>query len=105
MENKDKNLIPIGPYCYTYKDSKYIPCPYFKIKNINSIPVSWCDYLGLGGITGDHNAPENQYEKLLEYYKTEEAMDKELPLSLLFDQCKECGENDPDDFDETYGRN
>lgn len=94
---KDKSLIPYGPYCYTYKDDRYIPCPYYKIRDINSIPVPWCEYLELGGMIGDHHAPENQYKKLLEYYGTEEKMDKELPLFLLFDQCKECGENYPDE--------
>jgi len=106
---KDKTLIPPGSYCY-FVDSvrdlepingiprwTYKMCPYYKHREINGTFVPWCDYLNLGGTVGDTTDPEH-YPKLKEHYKTDEAMDKELPLHLLFDQCKECGVNDEDEL-------
>ena len=77
-------------------------CPYYKLKEINGVKVPWCDYLGLGGTEGDGNWTEEDWGKLIEHYKTEEELDKELPLSLLFDGCKECGENECECEDEDY---
>ncbi len=107
MNNKDKTLIPPGPYCYIWKiypskknnyRGKTKCCPFFIKKIINNVSVPWCEYLSLGGI--DNNWNEKDWEQIRAHYKSEEEMDKELPLFLLFDQCKECGENNPDNFNE-----
>lgn len=115
--NKDKSLIPPGPYCYTWIEVpsknnnfrvKVKMCPYWKPKTIEGIQVPWCDYLELGGTPGcgKWEGWEN-YKKadkiLAKHFGGEEKRDKKLCLSLLFDQCKECGENDSEDF-ENYGK-
>ena len=93
---KDESVIPKGPYCYTYdKNGTYCLCPYWK--SIEDRPEQydgWCDFLGYGDL-------EHEKEMVLKDMKTgEETRGDELPfpVSLLFDQCKECGIND--DIDE-----
>ena len=97
----DKNKIPKGHYCYSvnpYFDSdlhteeeRYIYCPYSTYKNINGVNVPWCSFLEKGGVS--NNTSDEEYEKLLDHYGIEELLDKELPLDLLWDSIKECGEN------------
>jgi len=63
---KDESLIPEGMYCYTYKNGKQIKCPYWKyVSKCNA----HCDYLDIS---------DNDIDG----------------LSLLWDQCKECGIKD-----------
>ena len=99
---KDKTLIPPGPYCYTYlpdneqpKDLPYPTklelCPYYRRREINGTFVPWCDYLNLGGI--DNNWSKDDWEKVRAHFRNEGELDKKLPLFLLWDSCKECGEN------------
>ena len=104
---KDKSLIPFGPYCYTWKT---LPsekngwcgtanvCPYWKPKTIEGIEVPWCDYLELGGTPGCGDWQGwKDYKKadkiLAKHFGGEKKRDEKLCLFLLFDQCKECGEN------------
>jgi hypothetical protein len=110
---KDTSVIPKGQYCYTWENdpnynwendpngsSGFLPgkakyCPYYGSKMMNGVEVPWCSLLSLGGT--DNNWKAGDWEKVRESYPSEEAMDKELPLFLLWDSCKECGEN----FDES----
>lgn len=96
--NKDKSLIPKGDYCYTWIETPSVEnkfrgkvknCPYFKYKEMNGVKVPWCDYLECGGLPNNGG----EINKIRKYYGSEEKMDKELPLFLLFDGVKECGEN------------
>jgi hypothetical protein len=96
-----KKHIPEGPYCYTWKEipsekngykGKTIKCPYLIYRNINGVQIPWCEYMDAGsipnGISDDH------YGKLIEYFGTEEKVQEKLPLFLLWDWVKECGEKD-----------
>ena len=103
MQNKE--LIPKGDYCYSHIEKieetgdltldlieiikfKVKLCPYFKTKDINGVKVYWCDYLNKGGLPNE----EIDFQKLVEFYGSEDILYDELSLSLLFDQVKECGE-------------
>lgn len=66
---KDESKIPEGLYCYTYKDDNQCNCPYW-LKN-KTKPVK-----------------QDGYCSLLEYGDWFDDS-----LTLLWDQCKECGIN------------
>ena len=108
---KDTSVIPKGDYCYTWKE---VPsesnnyrgtvnrCPYYDVKNVNGVQFPWCNYLELGGTPGDGNwagwkDSDKADEVLTEYFGSKEKMEEKLPLFLLFDSCKECGENVEDE--------
>lgn len=81
---KDKSLIPYGQYCYSSNKL----CPYWSIKN--NLPEQmngYCSYLE----KSDRDL-HNEYIENID--------NKNIPfsLSLLWDQCKECGINE--EFDE-----
>ena len=95
--NKDISIIPNGIYCYNAisgPDKHGIlntkTCPYFKTKEYNGVWVPYCEYLEWGDVS---NVTDEEYKKLLEYFGNEEKMKGKLPLGLLWDGCKECGEN------------
>ena len=85
--NKDKSLIPKGDYCYSHIDGKQVNCPYWS--TINGLPEQesgYCSYLGYG------DAEDNAKHEL--YDTVEKKVIEDAPgMSLLWDQCKECGEN------------
>ena len=108
---KDTSVIPKGDYCYTWIEvpsvennfvGKTKVCPYAEVKDINGVHVPWCNYLELGGFPGngkwagweDHNKAD---EVLIEHFGSKEKMEEKLPLFLLFDSCKECGEKVEDE--------
>ena len=81
-------MISKGMYCY---DERGI-CPHFKSKDVGGVSVTWCSYLNSGS-TG--NVSDDDFEKLMIFHKTDESGIFELyPLDLLWDQVKECGENE-----------
>lgn len=102
--DKDISLIPEGMYCYKFdllepdrcsNEPGAIPtvsCPYSSYKKINGVNIPWCDFLEAGGLP--NGGKEGDFEKLVEYYGSEDAVFDNLTLDLLFDDCKECGEND-----------
>lgn len=111
---RDWKTIPLGDYCYVGRERRpeepetkedgrpihYITCcPYWTSKNFNGVDVPWCSFLETGGlygaVEGDHTPErhESDHQKLLAHFGSEEAIDKALPLFLLFDQVKECGVN------------
>ena len=105
MNQKDTSVIPKGCYCYSPAEgvSKYgIPniknCPYMSSKEYNGVLVPYCEYLEEGD---EGNITEEDHKKLLEHFGSEEKLKEILPLDLLWDSCKCCGENE--DFEELYG--
>lgn len=99
----DKEKIPHGDYCYSdlkiVEDpvfgfrSKHVACPYWRRRKINGVDVVWCDFLNSGGMLNE----DFDMSKLIEHYGSEDNTFKKLPLSLLFDQVKECGENNDEE--------
>ena len=62
-------------------------------KKINDVNVTWCEFLNKGDVP--NGTSEADFEKLKFVYgpKNEDVW-KALPLDLLWDQVKECGENE-----------
>lgn len=91
-----RSRIPEGFYCYTYEKDQYVPCPFYsKIKERPEQENGYCSYLG----KGDWNINES-YPPLMEIIRMRKDRTSEkvmvpketlLPLSLLWDGCKECG--------------
>lgn len=86
--NKNKSLIPKGYYCYTRnKSGKVIKCPYWRsIKERPEQYDGWCDFLEKGDIEINKETPWTDA-------RTKEKQTAEelgLPMSLLWDMCKEC---------------
>jgi hypothetical protein len=105
---KDKKLIPLGVYCYR-PDYLYIGeerepwefpivyCPYYTHKEINGVSVPYCSYLEKLGWSNSWKDDE-EWKKLIEHFGSESKTLDALELDLLWDACKECGENDEEDF-------
>lgn len=91
-KEKDSSQIPKGPYCY---DENGL-CPYWDI--IEELPDQYNGYCGFLGKNDTQLAQERELE---EVKSGEVARGDELPfpVSLLWDQCKECGINmlDPEE--------
>lgn len=86
--------IPKGIYCYDGNTR----CPFYSYKTYDSVKVPYCLYLNEGDIS---NLDEEEDKKLLEYFKCDEdELEKKFPLSLLWDQVKECGINNDLEEDE-----
>ena len=85
---KDESGIPKGAYCYTYENGKFIVCPYWDtIEGAPEQADGYCHFLEKGDL-------DIEKEMVLKDMKTgEETRGDELPfpVSLLWDQCKECG--------------
>lgn len=105
--SKDKSLIPIGMYCYKF-DHLYdgpkldsgaipvVPCPFDTYKELNGVSVPYCSYLEKLG--WKNSWKEEEWEKLIEHFGDEDKVFEALKLDLLWDACKECGENYEEDF-------
>lgn len=102
MGGKDTSVIPRGPYCYVpdidknnskAKDDTYYtkPCPYFTGIDINGAWVPWCSFLQEGGV--HNNITDENFQKLEDHFGDSDEVYDKLPLDLLWDQVKECGEN------------
>ena len=108
---KDTSVIPKGDYCYTWKEvpsesnnyrGTVNQCPYYDVKNVNGVHGPWCNYLELGGYPSSGKwAGWEDIDKatdiLNKHFGSEQEADKNLCLFLLFDGCKECGENVEDE--------
>jgi len=106
LQEKDTSLIPIGHYCYKF-DNLYegevmpghyptVNCPYGGYKDLHGVSMPYCSFLEEYG--DDNNLSNEGYKKLIAHFKTDEAMWEVLKLDLLWDSCKECGENYEEDF-------
>lgn len=96
----DTSIIPKGSYCYTIdrvdmKESKIYTknCPYYNYTVINTVLVPTCEYLELMGVP---DCDDETYKKLLDFYGNYDKLHEAMPLSLLWDSCKECGVNECD---------
>ena len=102
---KDTKLIPKGLYCYTSlkvnKEGNKFEivgiCPYYKkVKNKHTQENGYCSFLGKGD--WDLNK-EQKWERIKIVDGKEEVIEEKsaneigLPMSLLWDMCKECGIN------------
>jgi hypothetical protein len=104
MVKKDTSAIPRGHYCYTVKeivrDEKFgyrmiqNVCPYFGYKDFGGVDQPFCSFLEKGSLSNSTN--DEDFKKLAIHFGSEEAVFNGLPLSLLWDQVKECGENNND---------
>jgi len=83
---KSSSLIPHGPYCYRYLDD-LIPSKNKPIILTTKIWWQACPYL-----RNKLNAPEQSYGYCI--YLDAGDFDDTMHVSLLWDQCKECGVND-----------
>jgi len=102
MKNKK---IPIGHYCYTIDYDNYdsahpditpiIECPYKGIIEINGVSLPHCSYLNKAGMR--NNIEDDDFEKLVHHFGSIDEVFNNLPLDLLWDGCKECGENYEED--------
>jgi|688.fasta_scaffold433587_3 hypothetical protein len=98
--HKDKSVIPKGDYCYTIsrvdmKESKIYTknCPYYDYTVLCDVLIPTCKYLEKMGTPG---CTDEEYKRLLDFYGDHDTLSKAMPLSLLWDSCKECGVNECD---------
>jgi hypothetical protein len=92
---KLKKLIPKGYYCYSVKNGKTIPCPYWSIDKKHSKQNNgYCAYLE----KGDWDINKESRWREVKYVngkkkkgKTSTAEEIGIPMSLLWDMCKDCG--------------
>lgn len=97
--DKNPSLIPPGPYCYRWveapsPDNNFTgvtePCPFYGEAVLNGVNVPWCHFLKQGGL--DNRDYGDEWAKLVQHFGSEDALRKGLPLNLLWDGVKECGE-------------
>jgi len=106
VQNPNVKLIPEGDYCYQWEETpspengfrgKIKTCPHYTTKTFNGVSVPWCLFLNCGGLNNGND--DEDIKALVEHFGSEEKMHEELPLFLLWDQVKECGENIGEDQD------
>jgi hypothetical protein len=99
--------IPEGLYCYKYRERKadepefneaglpirYVEyCPFYGWKEIGGVEMPWCSFLNQGGYDNIEYS-KGELESIRATFKTQKEHDDALPLFLLWDGCKECGQN------------
>ena len=109
MHSISSPLIPQGSYCYTYSGTgKFALCPHFVGRDVNGVTLPFCTFLNKGSVPGSLGSlSEIEQEQLKEAWGTEKWTDpttqevhetfiipEKWDLFLLWDQCKECGQND-----------
>jgi hypothetical protein len=124
--------IPAGIYCYKFAETvtgpgglpifRTISCPYFTCKTVNGVNLPWCSFLKLGSVPASSGSlTDEDDKKLIEAWGLDDPLTEaekaefnltdgdrsfripeEFGLSLLWDQCKECGVNDVTDWDNSY---
>lgn len=102
-EEKDTSVIPKGPYCYVpdveknankdKNDPVYYTktCPYWSYIKDEGVDICQCSFLNEGCVP--NGTSKKDYKKLKEKYGSIEKVWEKYPLDLLWDQVKECGEN------------
>lgn len=91
MENDPRVAqIPSGPYCYSAQGL----CPFWGHKRIvDDIHIVYCSYLQQGDAMDLTDQSFDQLKKLHRASSNEDIYSI-YPLDLLWDQVKECGENE-----------
>jgi hypothetical protein len=85
---KDESLIPKGDYCYDAKGN----CPYWSLrKDLPKQENGYCSFLE----KSDYDINEKQGKIHWKSNNEEDTITEphEIPIGLLFDQCKECDIN------------
>ena len=91
---KDKSVIPKGMYCYDEKGT----CPYWSCnKTKHSQENGYCSFLEKAD--WEENPRLNAEAEWHDSEGNIVEQDDYLPMSLLWDKCKECGENEYTDED------
>lgn len=87
---KDESLIPKGMYCYDEKGK----CPYWSRRDdLPSQENGYCSFLEKSDFDINEEMGDIPWKNGKgEIEKTTEA--HEIPMGLLWDQCKECGINE-----------
>ena len=103
----DLSKIPNGQYCYKPREMRqdepkltkngthiyYVEyCPFYTSKSFGGVAMPWCSFLNQGGYD-NRNYSDAELVAVKNSFSNEEAHDDALPLFLLWDACKECGEN------------
>ena len=92
---KDKSKIPSGRYCYTTASKKRVICPYWSSKDdLPEQENGYCSYLGKSD--WDLNEEWDKEGRIVVYrggkgIALQGGTCHTLSMSLLWDQCKECG--------------
>lgn len=88
--SKKIDIIPKGSYCYDKKEL----CPYYSSIEKAGIVLPYCKLLKQGGIPD--NITEEEFKRLKDFHHTTSNIDVYYlyPLDLIWDQVKECGENE-----------
>ena len=95
----DETVIPAGYYCY----AKTV-CPYwYRVPGKGETECGYCSFLSKGD--WELNPVYNKTNRIVQSANTDhvgktvsEIFGDDFPSSLLFDQCKECGINIPEDI-------
>jgi len=91
MENDSRVAqIPSGPYCYSARGL----CPFWGYKHIvGDVHIVYCSYLQQGDAT---DLTDWSFDQLKKFHRasSDEDIYSIYPLDLLWDQVKECGENE-----------
>ena len=92
---KSKSNIPKGMYCY---DQDGV-CPYWSInKDLPEQENGYCSFLDKSDYQRNEELGEIQWQNGKGEI-TRISIPHEIPMSLIWDQVKECGINDDDDED------
>jgi hypothetical protein len=88
----DKSVIPAGCYCYDEKGK----CPYWsKVNNLPEQENGYCSYLGYNDYDRNTDIGEIKWEG---QHGPVYTAPHDIPISLLWDQVKQCGINDDEDL-------
>lgn len=83
-----KRKIPRGPYCYSGHLGKGL-CEHYSSIIDNDVVIPFCKFLNCGDISNIH---DDEFNKLLKSRDNNAGrLYEEFPLTLLWDQVKECG--------------
>lgn len=107
---KPKDIIPSGPYCYTWLEypskennfrGKVKHCPYYKHEDTCGVTTYYCEYLNIRDMG---NCTTEEYHKILKdkFNNDKNKMWKYFtcdPGLLLFDDVKECSINLSDEVE------
>jgi len=91
---KDESVIPEGLYCYSIIDGEHVGCPYHKILDGGLYQENgYCSFLE----KSDWDI--NEEEGMLQGWRSDgkpipPVSAHEIKMSLLWDECKECGINE-----------
>ena len=95
---KDISLIPHGPYCYSESRGRG-RCPYWELREDKPSQMNgYCHFLEKGDWELHQDSEFTTHNPTTKELIIVKGRDVPFPVSLLWDQVKECGIND--EFDE-----